>query len=264
MRAALNVLCRVGSLKKELAVRCRSAAARMERAGVSGDPAFSDRRRTRTPLPLLGRLGAEDRQMLAAARLAFDLALPTEDAGRSHLANPDKDEKFVRRLFELAVAGFYGVLLTPRGWKVSHGLPINWHIDDSSSGIKDVLPSMQTDIVLERPPMIDQNTGRHRIVIDTKFTSILKPGWYRKQTLSSQHMYQIYAYLRSQECCRDPRSLDSTGVLLHPAVDEEVDEYAKIQGHKIRFATVNLAADSSSIRQQLLRIADAAGAPDTF
>ena len=62
---------------------------------------------------------------------------------------------------------------------------------------------MQTDIVLER-------TGSHdnyRIVIDTKFTSILKSGQYGNPTLDSGYIYQMYAYLRSQECDADPRSL---------------------------------------------------------
>ena len=40
-------------------------------------------------------------------------------------------------------------------------------------------------------------SGR-RIVIDTKFTSIVTAGWYREETLRSGYVYQIYAYLRSQ------------------------------------------------------------------
>ena len=84
VKSALNLLNRIVS-KDDLAHRCRNAAASMERAGVTGDPAANDRRRPRTPLSRLGRLGANDREMLAAARLAFDLALPTEEVGASYL-----------------------------------------------------------------------------------------------------------------------------------------------------------------------------------
>ena len=262
VKAALNSLRRVVSNEK-LTVRCRSAAASMERAGVGGDATSSDRRRPRTPLSRLGRLGADDRQMLAEARLAFDLTLPTEDIGASHLATPDRDERWARRLFERAVAGFYDVVLSPQGWRVSPGRRFRWPVDDKSPRIADVLPSMQTDIVLERPSPDDPNAGRHRTVIDTKFTSILTPGHYRNQTLMSAYIYQVYAYLRSQERDADPSSLDSTGVLLHPSVGVGFDEYALIQGHMIRFATVDLAADSQTIRRQLLRIADA-GTPSTL
>ena len=57
---------------------------------------------------------------------------------------------------------------------------------------------MRTDIVL------DNNATGQRIVIDTKFTAILTEGWYRKESLKSGYLYQIYAYLRSQEESEDP------------------------------------------------------------
>lgn len=39
---------------------------------------------------------------------------------------------------------------------------------------------------------------------------------------------------------------------MHPAIGETVDEAIIVQGHDIRFATVDLAADSAAIRAQLL------------
>ena len=256
VKAALNLL--RGIVKDDLARRCRSAAASMERAGVTGDPATGDRRRPRTPLSRLGRLGAEDREMLAAARLAFDLALPTEEMGGHRLATPDRDEYWARRLFEHAVFGFYDVVLSPQGWRVSHGSRIHWPIDGASPGIESVLPSMETDIVLERPLSHSPNAHRHRTVIDTKFTSVLARGRYDYERLRSGYIYQVYAYVRSQERGDDPASQDSTGLLLHPSVGVDFDEWVRIQGHVMRFATVDLAADSKSIRQRLLQIAGAA------
>ena len=107
------------------------------------------------------------------------------------------------------------------------------------------MPVMKRDIVLER--------GNHRIVIDTKFTSIVATGQYGKEKFKSGNIYQLYAYLRSQEA-DDPLSQTSAGVLLYPSLGVDYDESATIQGHRIRFATVNLAADSRTIRDQLLRI----------
>ena len=250
VKAALNLLHRVVK-KDSIARRCRNVAATMERAGVSGDAAHSNRRRPRPPL---SRLQRDDWRMLAAARLAFDLALPTEDIGAHHLATPDRDEYWARRLFERAVSGFYHVELCPRRWSVFHGRRIDWQIDAQSPRIDDVLPSMQTDIVLERSRTDAPHVGLHRIVIDTKFTSILKKGHRRDQTLASEYIYQMYAYLRSQERTADPLSFESTGILLHPSVGEDFNEYATIQGHEIRFATVDLAADSHTIRSHLRRI----------
>ena len=117
-----------------------------------------------------------------------------------------------------------------------------------------ILPSMQTDIVLERPAAQGQD-NRSRTVIDTKFTHILIKGQYGDPTIRSGYLYQIYAYLRSQECDGDPLSLNASGLLLHPSVNGDIDEAATIQGHRIRFATVDLAADSQAIRSRLLTLA---------
>ena len=255
VKAALHLISGLVS-SPDLTRRCRSASASMERAGVTGAPATSRHLWTRTPLSRLGRLGADDRQMLAAARIAFELALPTEDLGASHLATPERDEHWARRLFENAVAGFYEVTLPSKGWRVSHGSRIHWQVEDQSPGIMDVLPSMQTDIVLEHSTSDDHSAARHRTVIDTKFTSVLKSGHHRDQTLASGYIYQMYAYLRSQEREADLLSLSSTGILLHPSVEESLDEFAVIQGHKIRFTTVDLAADSKTIRGQLTRVVE--------
>ena len=255
VRTALDMLGRIAN-DRELAHRCRVQSAKMERAGVIGDLLSNHRRRSES-LSRFGRLGAEDRQMLAAARLAFDLALPTEDIGAFHLAVPDRDEHWARRLFERAVGGFYDVALSPKGWRIYRGRWIHWPVDAKSPGIDAVLPSMQTDIVLERPASDDPEEARRRIVIDTKFTSILASGHHGNQRLKSGYIYQIYAYLRSQERDTDPAFLDSTGVLLHPSVGEHFNESAMIQGHAIRFATVDLAADSGDIRRRLLHIAEA-------
>ncbi len=56
-----------------------------------------------------------------------------------------------------------------------------------------ILPGMQTDIEL-----FHSETGR-LIVIDTKFNRILTGSNYRDKILRSGYLYQMYAYLRTQE-----------------------------------------------------------------
>ena len=237
-----------------LARRCRVAAAAMERAGVS--TGLSSIRRLGGALApaATGRTSSEDQQMLAAARLAFSLDLPTEDPGPSRLPAPDRDNVWARKLFETAVGGFYDTLLSPQGWLVRTGSWIDWKIEEITTGMAAILPSMQTDIVLERPAAQGQD-NRSRTVIDTKFTHILSKGQYGDPRIRSGYLYQIYAYLMSQECDSDPLSLNASGLLLHPSVDGDIDEAATIQGHLIRFATVDLAANSQAIRSRLLELA---------
>lgn len=110
---------------------------------------------------------------------------------------------------------------------------------------------MRTDVVLDHPA-----AGR-RIVIDTKFTSIVTNGWYREETLRSGYVYQIYAYLHSQVGRGDSLADCASGLLLHPAIGQAVDETVVIQGQDIRFATVDLSASPADIRSQLLRLCKA-------
>lgn len=245
VRAALESVSRVVR-RKDIAHRCRALASGMKAMGVSGEAPT----RAQMSTDRFGRNDSDDRFMVAAAKLAFDLALPTEASGANVLSLPDREATWVRRLFERAVGGFYDVVLSLQGWRVLCGGTMSWQIEQKSTGIEKILPTMRTDVVLDH-----LSTGR-RIVIDTKFTSILTSGWYREETLRSGYLYQIYAYLRSQVGRGDALADCASGLLLHPAIGETVDESVIIQGHHIRFATVDLTGTSADIRSQLLRFFD--------
>ena len=253
VKAALNELTKtVGD--RGLNRQCRTAAAALERQGVRNDLSLKLYRRSMGAPATAGRTNSEDQQMLSAARLAFSLNLPTEDPGTSRLPAPDRDDIWARRLFEAAVGGFYDTVLSPRGWTVGTGRNIGWQIEHPTPGMAAILPSMKTDIVLERR-VVQAQVNCSRTIIDTKFTHILSDSWFGNPSLRSAYIYQIYAYLRSQERDDDPSSLNASGMLLHPSVDIDVNEAATIQGHRIWFATVDLAADSQSIRSRLLALA---------
>lgn len=63
----------------------------------------------------------------------------------------------------------------------------------------------------------------------------------------------MYTYLRSQVGCGDALADSASGLLLHPSVGAMIDETVVIQGHPLRFATVDLAAKPVEIRAQLLK-----------
>ena len=176
--------------------------------------------------------------MVAAAHLAFNLALPTEAAGAKQLSLPDREITWIRKLYEKGIAGFDDVVLSKNGWQ----------IESKSLGIDKILPSMRTDIIL------DHSDAGRRIVIDTKFNSVVTRGWYREETLRSGYVYQIYAYLRSQEGNGDLLAENASGLLLHPSVGDMVNEAVVIQNHEIRFATVDLGGTAKEIREQLLQV----------
>ena len=241
VRAALEKISGVVRTSS-LARRCRRLAANMLRMGVTGKQPS----RNEVAIDRFGLHDLADRPMVVAAQLAFNLALPTEISGAMQLSSPERQIEWVRKLFEKGIAGFYDVVLSPRGWGVTAGRWIHWQIDYQSQGVDRVLPSMQTDIIL-----VHANTER-RIVIDTKFDSVLTTGWHRDETIRSKYLYQIYAYLRSQEGSGEPFSDYASGLLLHPSIGSNFDERVVIQNHEIRFATVDLGASSAEIRNRLL------------
>ncbi|PMS18185.1 5-methylcytosine-specific restriction endonuclease system specificity protein McrC [Trinickia dabaoshanensis] len=253
VRAALDVLARL-VCDRDLGRQCYSLAATLGRMGVIG------LRPSRAELAQdqISRNDHHDRLMVALAKLAFDLALPTEEVGSTSMLAPERGDAWVRRLFEKAILGFARVELEPIGSSVRGGMYMDWQVSAETGGIADILPGMITDIIIDDPAL-----GR-RLVIDTKFTSVLGVSRFGGASLKSPYLYQMYAYLRSQEG-RDPLWDQASGLFLHPAVDVRVRESVTIQRHAIAFATVDLAQGVQAIRRELRVIlsgADPEGAYD--
>jgi len=246
VRVALDSVARLVR-KPDLAHRCRGLAHTLRNQGVVGEAPS----RQQISTERFGRHDQADQVMLAAARLAMDLALPAEEAGPNAVLDPQRCVRWLRTLYERAIGGFYRLHLDQAHWRVRTGKRLNWLMQEPTSGIAAVFPSMVTDIVIDRhdPPQ--------RLVIDTKFTGVYGRGWHREQTLRSGHVYQLYAYLRSQEGRDDPDAQwadAAAGLLLHPAIAVDVDESVLIQGHCLRFATVDLTASHAALKQRLLEL----------
>jgi 5-methylcytosine-specific restriction enzyme subunit McrC len=244
VRSALDAFASMLSLA-DLTHRCRSLAGDLGRLGVGGV------RPSRAEMisDQIGRHDAEDALMVTLARLAFDLVLPTEDAGAHQLTRAERDEVMVRKLFEKAIGNFFAVeLADDDNWRVSQGRRLHWPLENASPGIETILPGMQTDIILE-----NLNECR-RIVIDTKFTEILTSTTHRERVLKSGYLYQVYAYLRSQEGEESGLADNAEGWLLHPAVGAGVDETIRVQGHDIRFVTIDLMLPSRELLEALRRL----------
>jgi len=187
-----------------------------------------------------------DRKMVMAADLVFQMALPSQVKGKALFRSPNSEAGWLRHLFERAVGGFYSVALANTRWRVIPGQRLSWQKEEGAAGISAILPSMKIDIALEYP------ANDYRLVIDTKFNEITTRGYYRKESLRSGYIYQMYAYLRSQERADDPKSLRAEGMLLHPSVGSYINESVTIQGHKLHFRTVDLADKPVGIRASLL------------
>lgn len=240
--AALLAMARVVRDPKVRA-RCREQATALQQLGVQWvqvDARSAD-------LEVFGRHDAHDRSMVQLARLALELILPSDERGPTPLPDPGREERWVRKLFEKAVLGFYRAHLCSGGWTVSGSQPLQWPVDDASAGARDWLPGMRLDISLRSPE-------GQRMVIDTKFTTLLQSGHHSKERFSSGHLYQLYAYLRTQAGTGDPMHDHAHGVLLYPSIGVDHLEWVTLQGHRMTLATVDLASTPAKMRSDLMRL----------
>ena len=243
VRAAHSKL--ASQLDGHLGQRCRMLAHSLNRMGVGSE--FPSRAEISSDQ--IARHQVDDRLMVSLAHAVFNLILPTEDSGTRPLLATHRNEINLPMLFEKAVGNILAAEL-PReeGWRVTMSNRHEWPRDSSSLGIDNYLPWMETDIVIE-------NThANRRIVVDTKFTEILVRSRFDRLRFKRDHLFQLYAYLRSQEQPDDPMSLNADGILLYPSTGQKIDETALIQGHRVRFVTVDLDRPSSEVVDQLRTI----------
>ncbi|NIE63143.1 5-methylcytosine-specific restriction endonuclease system specificity protein McrC [Burkholderia sp. Ax-1719] len=223
--------------ESKLSQRCRQMAHELARLGVSY------RRPSRSELAReqFGRNDAEDRALLVVAGLVLDPRLPTEEAGNSHLARLRRDDRLLPYIFEKAVAGFYLHQLPAREWRVRPQKRLSWQVDTPTPGLHNLLPGMQADLIL------DSGISDRRIVIDTKFKAILRRNQFGSEKFRSADLYQLYTYLRTQTGAGDKYADEAEGILLHPSLGEHVDEACSVQGHRLRFTTVDLGGEPATI-----------------
>jgi 5-methylcytosine-specific restriction enzyme subunit McrC len=134
------------------------------------------------------------------------------------------------------------------GWFVTRQKPLMWHGVGATEDIQRYLPGMIADIVIDNPSL------QRRVVVETKFANALVPRQFGGLSLDSSHLFQLYAYLQSQCGQGDELAEKAEGLLLYPAVDYSLDEAITVQGHRIRFATIDLAQPPHEIRGRLLAL----------
>ena len=180
--------------------------------------------------------------MLSLCYLSYLHQMPCETPDDQYLPELDRDSFILYDIYEKFVAEFYKYRLTE--WDVWPQQTVQWPTAITSK----YLPIMKPDLML-----------RHRktnclIILDTKFTkSSLVKGQWENITFNRDHLFQIYAYVKSQEKI-SKHHLTATGILLYPSVDWSLQEKVEIQGHEFRWETIDLAKPWENIEEELISI----------
>lgn len=102
------------------------------------------------------------------------------------------------------------------------------------------LPKMQTDISIK--------IKNRKLIIDTKYYKETLQKYYDSEKVHSQHLYQLFAYLKNQE------NELAEGILIYPTVQKSLSLAYTNEGHTIRIETLNLNQDWDGVKSDLLGI----------
>ena len=149
------------------------------------------------------------------------------------------DEQRMCRLYEKFILEYYRKEF-PRISASASQIP--WFVDD---GIRDMLPVMQSDIMLTYEDKI--------LIIDAKYYSHTTQTQYDSHTLHSNNLYQIFTYVKNKtaEPTEVPRSV--SGMLLYARTDEAIvpNNSYLMSGNKISVRTLDLNCNFSDIAEQM-------------
>jgi 5-methylcytosine-specific restriction enzyme subunit McrC len=192
----------------------------------------------------LGRNDVLYQLPMTICALVHRLEIPSEANGDHTLTALLRDERVFSQVFERFVRNFYRYHLTDCDVRSEE---LQWHDELGSPFV----PVMRTDTTIET-----KTVPRRRAVIDTKYyPAHLGSRFEGSGKFLSNNLYQIYAYLRTQED-RSDHHRGAEGVLLYPSASgTSFDEAMQVQGHRIRIKTLDLSADWPDIETDLLGLA---------
>lgn len=183
------------------------------------------------------------RILISICQLILQGMLITTDSGEYKLAS-FIDEQRMSRLYEKFILEYYRKEFPKLNVNAAQ---IPWALDD---GIGTMLPIMQSDIMLSQ--------GNRVLVIDAKYYARTTQAQYNVNTLHSNHLYQIFTYVKNKEAELRDQPHEVSGMLLYARTDESIqpDNVYQMSGNKISVKTLDLNHNFPEIAAQLNAIVE--------
>jgi 5-methylcytosine-specific restriction enzyme subunit McrC len=182
--------------------------------------------------------------LLKVCGLAHQCLLPEKAAGHFKFRDALGDDERMRGIFQEFVKNFFK--LEQDVYRV-RSEAFAWRSLSEDRGDHHLMPRMITDVFLRSPSKC--------IIIECKWTTRQLNEHYGKRSFRSDHLYQLFAYLRNAP--RNPGDQSSVeGILLYPKCAENVDALVEVSGHRIRVRTIDLGVDWAVVHAQLLSLLD--------
>lgn len=175
------------------------------------------------------------RILLSVCRLLIEGMLFTTESGDQKLAE-FFDEQRMCALYEKFILEYYKKEFP----KLYVDAPeIKWQLDDDNDYL---LPKMLSDIVIK--------SGGKTLIIDAKYYQKNLSNYFSKETVISNNLYQIFAYVKNQDV---GNTGNVSGLLLYAKTDAEVQPKSTymMSGNSIGVDNLDLNCDFVFIKNQL-------------
>lgn len=179
--------------------------------------------------------------LLDVCGFVFHHHLVDETSGTARFRDSLRDERAMRRVFEVFVRNFFKreqTVFTVNAKKVK------WLVGQADEAALQLLPEMMTDVTLE--------SSARNIVVECKYYRKTLQEKNGVKKFHSTHLYQLLAYLRNLESVAGWERCE--GILLYPLVNERLNLSFELENHPVRVVTLDLNQDWQGIRQDLLRM----------
>lgn len=172
--------------------------------------------------------------LLNISELVHENLLPNQEKEHFKFKDFVQDERQMASIFEEFIRNFYKIE-APEAKVYREDL--RWKMLGENGAF---LPKMQTDISIK--------LGDRKLIIDAKYYAETLQKYYNAEKIHSQHLYQLFAYLKNQE---NPQA---EGILIYPTTEKSLSLTYTYEGHKIRIETLNLNQNWQGIEGDLLGI----------
>jgi len=175
-----------------------------------------------------------------------------ETTGEHRFRDFMRDPKKMARLYENFILNFFRIERPDLDVRKEK---IKWAASSVDDDMLIYLPGMETDISIR--------DGDRTLIIDAKYYQQMFSSYYESESIHSSNLYQVFAYLKNLEE-RGGADAQADGMLLYPVVDQHVRLKYEIQGHGVSICTIDLAADWSDLRNELLDLVSSYGQPQVL
>jgi len=181
---------------------------------------------------------------VAVSKLVYDQLMPSQETGKYQFVNFTEEK--LHAIFEKFVFKYYEKHLNQTIYTGIKSDAVSWQDTYFEEGIDDFLPVMRTDVSLFN--------NESKLVVECKFyESALQSrrinGKELRETFISNHLYQLFAYLKNLEI---KNNKVISGLILYPENGKKISSVYNMHGHKVSIKTINLDSSPQEINDAML------------